>query len=81
LRKHLLSLPVVKLTIAFEPNQRLVDKLATFFSSIGRENVIFDILVDRNIVAGAVLEVNGAYRDYSVSKQIDQVIKSSKLMS
>lgn len=79
LKKCLLSLPVCKITISFEPSLDFQRKLSEWFEEkIGRK-VILDILVVDKIVAGAQIEYEGTYRDYSISSLIDQLIKELNL--
>lgn len=74
------KIPVLSLTIAFEPDEtNLKAFLQWFLFSLNRQ-IIIDVQVDRNIIAGAAINFNGKYKDYSVKPLFDEVIKQ-KLFS
>ena len=63
LKQAALAMPVVRLTLAFEPNKDWIVK------AVGRA-VILDIRVDKSILGGAIIENQGKYGDYSLRKII-----------
>jgi F0F1-type ATP synthase delta subunit len=75
LRDYLQNLPKVRLELAFKPNGSFIRKMATFIRSDSRKTVVLDIEVKPAILAGATIEHNGNYKDYSYSGKLEQLLK------
>lgn len=72
---ELKSVPMVKITLAFEPDDSFTAKINETISSLAGQKVILDILVNHHIVGGAVVEYQGKFRDYSMEPRVDQYLK------
>jgi len=68
------TLPQVAITIAFEPEDSLLHNLSDWFLTNIKRQAVFDIKIDKSIVAGVIIFYNGKYFDYTV-KKIFQNIK------
>lgn len=69
------KIPVVKLTLAFFPTDEFLKKITNWLEAeLGKKSVV-DISVDEKIIAGAMIEYDGEYRDYSFATKLDEVIK------
>ena len=62
------TLPQVAITIAFEPDDSLLHNLSDWFLSNIKKQAVFDVKIDKSIVAGVIIFYNGKYFDYSVKK-------------
>jgi F0F1-type ATP synthase delta subunit len=71
------SLPVVTLTIAFEPDNQTLRDLSQWFTLNINRQVVFEIIVDPKLIAGAAITYNGRYEDYSVKTKFTQIVASS----
>lgn len=81
LKKFLLDLqdiirkiPVVSLTIAYEPNEASLKTMIEWFLISLKRQVLLDIQVDKKIIAGATINYNGKHKDYSVKPMFDNII-------
>lgn len=74
LEKELQSLPVVKLEIAFSPEDDFLNKISQWFEKELRQKIILDLIINPKIVGGARLEYQGLFRDFSLVKEIDKLI-------
>lgn len=72
------ALRILQLTIAFDPD----DTTLTVFSSWAKNNigndVVLDIQINKTLVGGAIIVLDGQYRDYSVHKKLSQVFQIQK---
>ena len=68
LNSYLSKIPKVILTIAFEPSAELSKTLGFWFEKNLGKKVVCDIVVREEIIAGALIEYNGRYKDYSKAK-------------
>lgn len=68
LRSGVESLPVVALTLAFEPKEENIKNISDWFALNLKKEVLLEITVDPKIIAGAVVVFGGNYRDFSVKK-------------
>lgn len=73
IEKNLLSLPVLRLEIAFKPTDEFIKKLSDWVEKEAQQKVILDIVVNPKVVAGALIEYQGIFRDYSLSKRIEEL--------
>ncbi len=74
LKKFLEQISRVTLNLAFEPKREFVQRVAGWFLTNLSQKVILDIKVKREVIAGAIIEYNGKYRDYSKSRELVEVI-------
>ncbi len=74
---ELKAVPLVKITLAFEPDDSFTSKLNETISAQAGQKVILDISVNHHIVAGAVVEYLGRYKDYSLEPKVDQYLKET----
>lgn len=77
MNKMIASLPVLTLTIAFEPNEQTLKSLSEWFIINLKKQVLFSISVDRSLIAGATLSYNGKYLDFSIRQKFDEIVKSN----
>jgi F0F1-type ATP synthase delta subunit len=82
LQKDITSLPVLAIKIAFEPNDKNLKAFSEWFVMNTKNQVLFDITVDRRLVAGAIFNFNGRDADYTIKDKFleivhDFVVKSS----
>lgn len=68
IKKNIAQLPVLTLTIAFSPKQQLLEMLATWFLVHTKKPVLLDIVVNKNLIGGAIIEYKGIFKDYSLKK-------------
>lgn len=68
-------LPELDITIAYEPNIETLKAISQWFIISFNKQVLLNIKVDRNLIAGAAINFNGKYRDYSIRNQLNEIIK------
>lgn len=78
LEKELRVLPEIKLDIAFFPKDNFLNRISQWLQEEFGQRIILDITVNPKIVAGAIIEYQGIWRDFSLAKKIDQLF-SDKL--
>ncbi len=71
------ALPLVSLTLAFEPQEQTLKLIADWFLLNIGKSVLFDIKVDKNLIAGAALFYNGKYLDFSIKPKFERVLKNT----
>jgi len=83
LQEKVAFLPVLSLTIAFEPNEAVLQAVSQWFLINTKKQVVFDIQIDRSLIAGASLTFNGKFKDYSIRTQfqseVEDVLKPPEL--
>jgi len=77
LEKKLRSLPEIKLEIAFYPSDDFISKISWWLEKELGQKTILDITVNLKIVAGAIIEYKGNWRDFSIAKKINQLLAGS----
>ncbi len=71
LKKYLLSLPQIKLKIAFEPKRDFQEKIAKIFD----KKLILDFEVDPEIIGGVIVEYEGKIFDFSLKRNLERILK------
>jgi len=67
-------LPVLTLTIAFEPQETTLKAISEWFVLNLHKQVIFELTVDHDLIAGAKLHYNGQYADFSLKPKVTELI-------
>ena len=72
------KLPRVKIKLAFSPGREFLAKVSGWFEKELGQKIILDISLEPKIIGGMVIEYKGQYRDYSLSNQIENIIKKKQ---
>lgn len=78
LRKSLLSLPVINLEIAFNPEKETIEKIYQWFLKSLKQKVILNFKINPRIIGGLILEYQGKIWDDSLREKIKREIQSQK---
>jgi hypothetical protein len=70
------SLPVLTLTIAFEPTAQTLKNLSEWFFMNMHKQMLFDIKVERSVIAGAHIRYNGKFFDFSIKSTYEKVLQT-----
>jgi hypothetical protein len=76
MREEVAALPVLPLTIAFEPTDQTLKLLSGWINLNVKKQIIFDISVNRHLVAGAAITFNGKFLDFSFKERFDKIVQS-----
>jgi len=68
-------LPVISLTIAFEPQDQTLKTLSQWFFITMHKQVLFDISVDHTVIGGAHITYNGKFFDFSVKSTFERILQ------
>jgi F0F1-type ATP synthase delta subunit len=75
LKKYLRGLPKIKLEIAFLPSDEFLNKISQWLEEQFNQKIILDLFFNPKIVGGAIIEFEGKYFNFSVSKEIDKIFE------
>jgi len=78
LRNYLLSLPKIKLTLAFQPNKEFLKQISEWLQKEVGQKIVLNIFVNPHIVGGAIIEYKGKYLNFSLIREIQQFLKSNE---
>lgn len=78
LEGELQTLPTVTLRLAFEPQYDLVKNISKWFDAELRSHVLLEVIVDPTVIGGLIVEWNGAHRDYTLKKIIQEKLEKGK---
>lgn len=71
IKEDLKKLNVLRLTLAFEPSQLVIEKTIKWLRENVSGDIVVNILYDPAIVGGAIIEYQGKYIDMSLKKKLD----------
>lgn len=66
------SLPILILTLAFEPSEQVIYNISSWVRTNFEERIILDLVLDRRLLGGTLIEYKGKYYDYSVRKKLEE---------
>ncbi len=78
LEKELKSVSVFGLRVAFSPPEKSIDKFKNWIERELKRPVVLDLTVDPGIIGGAVVEFDGKWGDFSLSKKMKELNLSFK---
>lgn len=67
------SLPVLSVTIAFEPRDTTLKKLSDWFVLNFKRQALFELRVDKKIIGGAVINFKGKHEDFTIKSRFEQI--------
>jgi F0F1-type ATP synthase delta subunit len=70
------SFPVVNLTLAFEPTEKILKDVNIWFIKRLNTKVILEISLERKFIGGAYISLDGKYKDYSLEEKINKYFES-----
>lgn len=79
IKKELKAIPQVKLEIAFEASKDFLLTIKNRLREITLQEIILDVTRNPKLVAGAIIEYQGKYLDFSLAKKIDELILQKTL--
>lgn len=69
------KLPVVKISIAFEPTNTFLMKLNSQISAAVGTKVILDVVINQYLIGGAVIEYNGKAGKYTLEGPLEEALR------
>jgi len=73
--KELKKIEFIDLTVATEPSSQTLRKISDWIKNSVGQNIAMNIIVDKDIIAGAIISFKGKYLDLSTKSQLDSAIK------
>lgn len=70
IKKEIQKIPVLELTLSIQPTEKFVRHIQNWVENNATGKVLVETKVDRSIIAGVVMSINGYYHDYSLGKMI-----------
>lgn len=80
LKDALEKMPVVEISLAFEPNEKFIVLVSNKISIYSKKPVILDINYNPKIIAGLVIGFKGNYKNYSMEKMLLDKQKNGEIM-
>lgn len=77
IQEQVSKLPVLTITMAFEPSEKTLKDLSEWFLVNVKKQMVFDITVDRSLVAGATITYNGKFTDFSIRPTFQRILQDT----
>lgn len=74
LSDHIAKLPVLSLTIAFEPTQKTLKTFSDWFIQQQHTQMLFDVQVDQTLIGGTIINYQGYHADYSIKQSFQKIL-------
>lgn len=66
------SLPVVSLTLAIEPTEKITEDISFWFTKRFGKKVLLSFSLERSMIGGAYVSFDGLYKDYTLKTKIEK---------
>lgn len=76
IQESITALPILTLTVAFEPKEENLKALSEWFVINAKKQVLFDITVNPKLVAGATINFKGKYFDFTVRPTVERIMQA-----
>jgi F0F1-type ATP synthase delta subunit len=73
LKKYLQELNQIKIIIGFQPQKKFIDKVSSWLEKELKQKLILNLILNPEIVAGAIIEYQGKQIDFSLIKEIEKL--------
>jgi hypothetical protein len=67
------ALPVLSISLAFEPTEQTLKVISEWFLLNMHKQVLFDITVQPQLLAGAAINYNGRFADFSIKTTFEKI--------
>jgi F0F1-type ATP synthase delta subunit len=74
LQETIKALPALTLTVAFEPNEKVLRTLAEWFVMNLKKQFLLEIFIDPTLVAGATIKYKGSFLDASSKVLVEKIL-------
>ncbi len=78
LQESLRKCKTLQLTIAFHPDEITIAVFSSWVKKNIANNVLLDIQIDKTIGAGALIIIDGKYKDFSIRKKLADIFQIKK---
>lgn len=72
------QIPVVHMTLAFEPTNTVLKSISLWFLRREQKKVILDLTLERQILGGAFISYDGLYKDYTLKTKLDKYFSKER---
>ncbi len=69
------KIPVISLTLAIEPDDKLINRISSWIKGNASFPLIVDISRKKNVIAGAIIGLSGKYVDYTLKNMLKKSIQ------
>lgn len=72
------KIPTISVTLAIEPDERLVNRISTWLRANCETPLIIDVTRKQSTIAGAIIGLNGKYHDYTLRSILKKSVEQPK---
>lgn len=78
IKTELENLKMVELTLAFHPTQEVISSIHDWIKENVGSGYLLKLLYNPSLLGGAIIAVNGIYKDFSLQKSLDEYFEKKK---
>lgn len=79
--KYIETLPVVTVHLARELPDKEIEIVSEWLVKTAKREILLDIQINAELLGGAVIEMNGVYKDFTVKKMLEDTLKPENLIN
>lgn len=68
------ALPLLELKLAFTPTYTQLKEIATWWRDLTQVHILLDIIIDKHVLAGAVIGFEGNMQDFTLNKYLSTAL-------
>jgi len=79
LKREIEKIKILKVTVAFEPTYAATVRISQWVKQNISNHTVIQIIYDKDIIGGVVVEYEGNYHDYSLKKNFQALFEKRKV--
>ncbi|MDA1316569.1 MAG: hypothetical protein O3B87_00915 [bacterium] len=72
------ALPVLELKLAFTPTYAQLKQIAAWWRDVTQVPVLLDIVIDKHVLAGAIIGFEGNMQDFTLNKYLNATLPQTR---
>lgn len=76
IRQALMTIPEMEISLAIEPTVQMIQRIWNKITQFTQKPLILDLHYEPILIAGATVQYQGQYRDYSLRQKLEVLIQS-----
>lgn len=78
LKDALKELPLLELKLAFTPTYAQLKEITSWWRKLTQVHVLLDIVIDKHVLAGAVIGFEGTMQDFTLNKYLSSTLPQTR---
>ncbi len=80
-KQTVVQIPEITLILAFAPTEQMISVISFWFTTSAKKAVVLDISVDKTLIGGTIIGLNGMYKDFSLKRKLQDKFEKGEILN